>query len=297
MKFLIPRAATPASVLAVLAMSTLAAQEPRRLNQPDSIPLDLATALMSAGGIGNDPQIMIGAVPGWMTPRIAVPANARILGSAFIGTTGLAIISTPDMPDAALMSVRRELQAKGWKSAPPQPSYGGGFRSASMAAAMDPSRSYLCSDQQMLYTSARRRGVNTDVSLRISAMPPVGNGPCNPRDLPPGYPRSPWPTLYNPMGVPDGAQLCGADGPFGSQGTSAVVRTPMSAASLIDHYAKQLSDSGWRAPSDSTSVIGRTWTRTDSTGAPVELTITVATSPRDASCRTLNMSVHTLKKP
>lgn len=297
MKLLIVRRSIAAALFVVGATATAVAQEPRRLIQSDSIPVDLATALIASGGLGGDPQLLVGTVPGWMTTRIFVPPNARILGSAFMGVTGIAIVSTPDMPDVAMAAMRRELESRGWKNPPAQPSYGGGFRPATMMPGMDATRISVCGGDQMLNASAtRRRGVATDIVIRIVASPP-GYGVCTPRELPAGYRPPPWPTLFNPAGVVDANQLCGGDNPFGSSGTGALLRTPMSATALLDHYAKQLRDSGWRTPSDTATVMGRTWTRTDSTGAPVELTITVASSPRDASCRTLNMAVHTLKKP
>ena len=296
MKVLIPHPATLAPWLVACALATSAAQEPRRLNQADSIPIDLATALLASGGLGGDPEILVGGVPGWATARMYVPPNGRILGSAFMGTTVVAIISTPDMPDVAMAAMKRELQSRGWKAPPPQPSYGGGFRPAP-SQNMETTRVSFCGDQQMLNASAtRRRGVSTDIIVRITPAPPRFST-CTPPELPPGYRPPPWPTLFHPAGVPDATQLCGGDSPYGSSSIGSFVRTTTNATSLLDHYGKQLADSGWRTPTDTASIVGRTWTRTDSTGAPVELTITVATSPRDASCRTLNMSVRTLKKP
>jgi hypothetical protein len=162
----------------------------------------------------------------------------------------------------------------------------------------DGTRAVLCgADHQMLTVSAaRRRGVSTDIVMRIATM--SGNySTCNPPQLPAGFRAPPWPTLYHPTGVADGGQACNADNNFGSNGTSAIVRTPTASESLLEHYGKQLQDSGWQVPPGTGSIIGRTWTKTDSTGAPVELTITVAASLRDPSCRTLNMSVRTLRKP
>ena len=54
-----------AAVFALLtSVGTAQAQEPKRLLQSDSIPLDLAQALVSAGGFGGAPQILVGAMPG-----------------------------------------------------------------------------------------------------------------------------------------------------------------------------------------------------------------------------------------
>jgi len=53
------------------------AQEPRRLAQPDSVPLDPVTALVVGGGLGGDPQILVGSFPGWIANRLYMPTNAR----------------------------------------------------------------------------------------------------------------------------------------------------------------------------------------------------------------------------
>jgi hypothetical protein len=295
---ILPRHLAAACLLAGVVVSS-AAQEPRRLNQADSIPVELATALIASGGLGGDPQILVGSVPGWMTNRIYIAPNARVLGSAFMGTTAVAIVSSPDMPDVAIAALKRELMTKGWKTPPPQPQYGGGFRSATMNLVNgDGTRAMLCgADQQMLTaTATRRRGVSTDIVMRIATY--SGNySTCNPPQMPPGFRPQPWPTLYHPTGVAEGSQACNAENSFGSNGTGAIVRTPTASESLLDHYGKQLQDSGWQVPPGNGSIIGRTWTKTDSAGAPMELTITVAASLRDPSCRTLNMTVRTLRKP
>jgi hypothetical protein len=298
MNLLIPSRRVAAALLIASAIATTGAQEPRRLNQPDSIPVELATALISSGGLGGEPQILVGSLPGWMTNRVYIAPSARVLGSAFIGTTAVAIVSSPDMPDVAMTSLRRELLAKGWKTPPPPPQYGGGFRPATMnLAAGDPTRVTLCgADQQVLTASAaRRRGVSTDIVMRIATYSNFST--CNPPQMPTGYRPPPWPTLYHPQGISEASTACNADNNFGSSGTGAMVRTPTTSESLLDHYGKQLQDSGWQMPPGTGAITGRTWTKTDSTGAPVELTITVASSLRDPSCRSLNMTVRTLRKP
>jgi hypothetical protein len=46
------------AVVLLAAVSVVSgAQEPRPLIQPDSVPLDLATALIGAGGLGGDMQM------------------------------------------------------------------------------------------------------------------------------------------------------------------------------------------------------------------------------------------------
>jgi len=67
------------------------AQEPRRLAQPESVPLDLVTALVSVGGLGGDPQILVGSLPGWITRAgRATSVNAAIIGRTWsrVDSTG-----------------------------------------------------------------------------------------------------------------------------------------------------------------------------------------------------------------
>ncbi len=276
--------------------STSRAQEPRRLATSDSIPVDLASALISSGGIGGDPQILVGALPGWIASRIYIPANARVLGSAFMGQTVVGVLAMADAPEVVIAELKRELPSHGWKTPPAQAYYGGGFRPASLAEALGGSATslMLCGDQLMLSTSARRqRGTNTVVVVRVSAQ--NGQyGPCIPQQMPPGMTRSPFPTLFNPAGAAEGSVDCQRN--YGSSGTGTQLRTAMSSDSIFGHYAKQLQDSGWKAAPEA-RIVGRTFTRTDSTGTPLELSLTIASSARDSTCREINMQVRTLRKP
>jgi hypothetical protein len=178
---------------------------------------------------------------------------------------------------------------------------GGGFRSATTPVGLPYGRDVLCSDQQMLTASAtRRRGVATDVTLRVNSAT-LGYNSCHP--MQPNQPpvRSNMPTLYNPIGAGDPRMNaeCTMSMGFSSSGTGAWLRTPMTADALLDHYAKQLADSGWAAGAsqEKNTIAGRTWTRSDSSGAPMEVTITVTSSAREPGCRELNMQVRTYRKP
>jgi hypothetical protein len=280
-------------------VSALRSQEPRRLATPDSVPLELAAALVSAGGFATEPQILVGSMPEWIANRIYVPSAARVLGSAFLGTTVVAVVSLPAASDSVLIDFKRELLQRGWKTPPPPPTYGGGgFRPAApLATDASLTRMILCNDQQTLTASAaRRRGTTTDVTFRV-----IGNGtysPCHPPQMPMAVPRSPFPTLFNPTNAVD-ARMNGdcSSMLMGSMGTGTTLRTSMTAESLLDHYGRQLQDSGWTAAGERASFVSRSWTRPDSSGAPVETVITISTPARDPGCRELNLQVRTLRKP
>lgn len=287
-----------ATLLLSLPLARGWAQEPRRLAQPDSVPFDLASALVGAGGLGGEPQILVGSLPGWVTGRIKVSPNANVLGSAFFGSTVVGILSLSDSPETAIADMKRDLLAQGWRAPPPQPSYGGGFRPATMYAMVDgtPTRITLCGDQQLLTVSAiRRRGTTTEVTLRLS--PSQNYSTCSPQPFPQGVSRSPFPTLYNPSASTDARITSACSSQYGSSGTSTTLMTAIAATGLLDHYGKQLQDSGWHAPAPGNSIAGRTWTKVDSAGTPLELNLTVATSARDSTCREINMQVRTMRKP
>ena len=291
-------AAIGASALAS-PVTALRSQEPRRLTSPDSVPLELAAPLVSAGGFATEPQILVGSMPEWIANRIYVPSGARVLGSAFLGTTVVVVVSLPAASDSVLVEFKRELLQRGWKTPPPPPTYGGGgFRpAASTTVDGSPMRLTLCNDQQMLTASAaRRRGTTTNVTFRVLGT--ATYSPCHPPQMPTSMARSPFPTLFNPPNAAD-ARMNGdcSSTLMGSMGTSTTLRTPMTAESLLDHYGRQLQDSGWTAVGERASILGRSWTRPDSSGTPVETVITVSTPARDPGCRELNLQVRTLRKP
>src|SRR5207253_2213189 len=120
---------------------------------------------------------------------------------------------------------------------------------------------------------------------------------CNPPQVPADANRQPYPTLFNPAGSNDVrlANDCRANS-SSTTGTGTLLRSAIDPSALLDHYARQLQDSGWHAPNDKLSIVGRTWTRTDSTGAPIELTLTVTTSAHDPMCRELSLQVKTMRK-
>jgi hypothetical protein len=287
------------AALAFTAAATSRAQEPRRLISADSIPRDLAAALIASGGFGADPQILIGSMPEWIGNRLSIPSGARVLGSAFLGTTVVAVVAMPLASDTMMNQLKSDLMRHGWTNPPPQPSYGGGFRPAPAGMTIDRplTRLTLCRDQQTLIAYAsRQRGTVTDITYRVSTEA-GGYSVCRPPQLPAGMTRSPFPTLYTPPTTPDARMSGDCASNYGGSTTSATLQTSMTPEALLDHFARQLQDSGWTSSTDKASIIGRTWSRTDSSGTPVQAVITVMTPPQNPACRELNLQVRTMQKP
>ena len=72
---------------------SLMAQAPAPLKQPESIPYELAAQLMGAGGLSSESQILVGSMPEWVTNRVVSPPNARVVGSAFLGSTVVVVFA------------------------------------------------------------------------------------------------------------------------------------------------------------------------------------------------------------
>jgi hypothetical protein len=296
-----------ASLILLLAgsASLAAAQGREALSQPEMVPIDLVTALVQAAGVPGPttPRILVGSAPGWVIPRIVVPNGGRIVGSAFQGTAVLTIVNVPAPGDSVIEQIRQALLAHGWKVPPPLPqfaSYGGGFRAApATPAGMPVDRTTLCDDEQALTTSlVRRDAKSADIAYRIFQVTGVGSV-CKPMQYPqPSIMRLPMPTLYNPVGSQDARGMIECSTNIaGSSGTGTTLRTAMAPEAILDHYASQLTDSGWKSGGDRGNTVIRTFSRADSTGAPIEVSITIATSPRSELCHEVNMQVRSLRKP
>ncbi|MGH7654053.1 MAG: hypothetical protein ACREN6_05255 [Gemmatimonadaceae bacterium] len=288
--------------IALVAFPALAlAQIKAPLTEPATVPTELAAALIGAGGInGNDePRLLVGAIPEWVTPRIVVPGGAKVLGAAFQGTSVLAVINIPYASETIVTDLKQQLLQRGWKAIPVRtPMAIGGFLPApALAPEGPPLRVTLCEGPNMMSVFlARRDSHSADVVYRLST--PSGISVCNAPQMPTGMYRSPFPPLYNPTRSAD-ARMTGdcSTTMLGSQGQGTTLRTALSADSLLEHYGRQLTDSGWTAARDRGVTVGRTYSKTDASGAPVELVLTVASSARDESCRDVNMQVRTLRKP
>jgi len=289
--------------LALLAIAIAApatssfAQEREPLRRPSSVPLELATALASAGGFGSEPQILVGELPEWVIARLYLPRESRVVGSAFIGTTVIGILSVPVSSDTLLKEFDRELRQRGWKAPPIIPSMGGVFRPApSSAISGAPRRITLCGDRQILNASIlRQQASSTTVIIRLSSS--GSPGICNPPPYPPDRSRPNLPTLYDPENATAGrmGRECVEAG-YGSFGSGTRLKTTMSAGALLEHYGRQLQDSGWSPSTLVPSISGHTWTRRDSTGL-VQLSLIVKPMGDDASCREVELSVRTSRVP
>jgi hypothetical protein len=163
-------------------------------------------------------------------------------------------------------------------------------------------RTTLCRDDGTLIVSAApARGGATNVTLRLSTLVgPTAYTTCNPPPRPEMPANRPmFPTLYDPPITGEATTAPNACFPNynGSSGTQNYLRTTLSPDLVLEHYARQLQDSGWTATGPALATVGRTFMRRDSTGAPIDLTLTVAASPKGPGCRDVSMQVRNPSKP
>ncbi|HVZ49244.1 MAG TPA: hypothetical protein VG916_10705 [Gemmatimonadaceae bacterium] len=261
-----------------------------------AVPHDLAIALLSMNrpiGSYPDAQIWVGEVPQNLSRQLYVPPAATVLGGAGGGSTMAAVVRYPVAYEPLRASLRRELAQLGW-TIPPEFGYGGGFRPLPPPRDTTAFPSTLCQGTSVLTLSVTRREVAaTTVVLQVSSG--SGYGLCTRPTVmsTSGYQRPPFPTLFYPPGISyPSTPVCSA-AMTGSAGTSGTIQTTKTGAELLDHFAKQLADSGWTPTGDNAAYAVGTWTRPDSTGAKVELTVTVRGMAGGQGCRELEMRVRT----
>jgi hypothetical protein len=251
-------------VLALAApFSRAATQAPAPLAHPDAIPFDLASVLLSTSSFAGEPQVLVGAAPGWILPRLYIPDGARVFGSAFLGQSVVTVIALPTNADTSTADISAALVQRGWHTPPPPPARMnvGGFRPAPMPQSV--SRVMLCGERDLMNTYTRRHAGS--VVYLIEHVSPSGTvGPCHPPEPPRSFSviASPFPTLIDPPG--SDSRGCSLTPISGSSGIGTALRADMAPQALLDYFGQQLADSGWTAVDATMPTVARSFTRRDS---------------------------------
>jgi hypothetical protein len=257
---------------------------------PDSLSRDLALALLGGGRfMVGTPKLYVGQLPPVAQNLLYVPPTARVLGTTEYATQSFTLMDVPGPPDSVRALVRRELARAGWKPAPQFAGYGGGFRYTTGTQAVP---SNFCHDSLMLRVGFDQ---TTVPAMRVSYIITHGdNNGCAPRRAIANYLQ--MPTLFHPDGsLYDAVCSRALTGNIASTSTSAQVRSALSDDALLDHYARQLKDSGWTAASE-VNTVSRTMSRTDSSGAQLETTLTIRTVGA-TGCKQIDLGLRRLRTP
>ena len=276
------RAAGFARVLAValaLNASRAAAQRP---SSSDAIPRDLAAALLAEIG-ATSPDFIVGGIPPMFADRIPTLPGARVLGSMLTPTAATIAMSLPLRADSVRTLVMRELTNRGWRGSPVG-NTGGGFRPASSRGP-----SVYCADGRGLtfslsvpsYGTTLLRFVIRDGSFNCGAATNGGGFVAS---------SSFMPTLVNPRDVLPSSATCRTQGSGFGQLFTTAMRVAMTPEQLMDHYAKQLTDSGYLPLTGDSDIreMNRTFTRRRT---PMDLPSAAGTPPVQTQTVTLRMSI------
>ena len=257
-----------------------------------SVPRDLAAAFVHMY-LANDTSSMVDFAPDSIPPSIsaivAIPPGARLLGTVSVGKTAYVLGTSTSPADSVLAWFARQAAQHHWPAEALVRATGnplaGGFRPA------PPVRpTIFCVDGNGLDIAAKTLSGLTTFRVRVSP-----NGfPCTLSAVAfrPIAPRSPLPTLYNPVNSSASGQ-CFSTGPRQSTQTQLVVE--MTPAELLQHYALQLEKQGWSPMQGEFPVVTQTWSRRDSAGVTEVATLTIGVSPTAPMCRTGTLDVTTLR--
>jgi hypothetical protein len=258
---------------------------------PDSLPRELVEALLRpylglySGGASG---FVVGHVPASLAPFFFVPPGARVLGGIETPTTTVVVLSVPMSVDDVRSAYRREQLRLGWTMPSPAGARGWGFVPApgmgqdgtltfchiGQSIQIVP---YQMSSQPLIVTATvQNYGTSCGTQIRFGMQASTAVE---------------LPLLMNPQdaGMNDRACLSSNLSLVGSNGTSERLQTKLSPTQLLEHFSRQLSDSGWSA-SPALAAVRRVWTRPDSGGAARELTLTITPSAV-SGCQELSMQV------
>ncbi|HEX6747616.1 MAG TPA: hypothetical protein VF092_10035 [Longimicrobium sp.] len=236
---------TPPLLVALAVPAILTASPPAAAQ--NSIPAELATALVAMPTGSTPEQIVVGRIPNGFPAGVA-PAGGRVLGGIARDTSSaVAAFAVPQAPAEATAALRQALAEGGWSS-PGDPRPQRGFIDPNPMRNMG----FLCRGAEMLSTAAAPApGGGAYVRLDYSRARRMS--PCAMmRAARPGG-MAPWDSVPIPaLTAPEGATaLATGSGvlpaSFGRSGASAStrLRTDQSAAALVQHYAAQLRAAGW----------------------------------------------------
>jgi hypothetical protein len=294
-------------IVSVVAASATAASpgtlhaQVRRLTDvsADSVPKALVEAVIDPIGTmrmmagGARPRLLVGTLPSGLAQRLWIPPGSTVLGGIESSGFGIAIIHSAMSEDSLNAGYAREEPRLGW-TLPPARTVAGpamGFVQAPTTLAVGSGvveGGLFCSG-------------GTTLSISVSPIDPLmreiratamnlGDARCQPaaasRVIMPNRPN--YPTLVNPPGSGPGYANCSSWNSMGGGGTTRL-QTGMSADEVLQHYAKQLTDSGWTPGPDQT--VSRSWSHRDSTGTLTQVTLTARLAPASPGCVEVQMEV------
>jgi len=276
---------------------TLVAQAPRSTG-PDSLPRELVEALLRSGisAYGGDgSEFVVGRVPTSLAPFLYVPRDANVLGGVENSSNTVAVFKVRMTSEELRGVYGRELPRLGWTSSSGRPGMGWGFAPAPGSGPTGSGLEYCHIGQSLQITPNE-----TPSGLTVTAVVRNYGGACAGRVA--FVPASPsgvaMPSLINPPDASMNQPGCYQPQPLGvgsGRSMSERLETSITADKLLEHFARQLADSGWSPAGQQAASVRRTWTRADAGGTIREITLSI-TPLANSACQEVSMQVREVSK-
>lgn len=291
------RTSTWVGILALLAVGvdamTLGAQGAR---DAEMIPRELLlSALAVYGGFGaaRPPDVQVGDIPADIRAQLPDISGMKVIGTVTMPYGTTVVLGAAISSDSLRRTLERSLKAKGYEPAKPiaregLPSAQGFIPSPDFSTAW-------CSAGSSLVASTESRGSGASV-VRIVVGQYAAMGRCPQQRLIVNVISdfSMLPTLYDPEGASSNSQKCvTAYRSSSGNGIRNIIALQLAPSMLLDHYGKQLRDSGWtRADTLGAGMrVSRSWLKRTSGGDEQYLTLSVVVPADQPQCRIVEATV------
>ena len=238
-------------VLTIVAAPRLSNAQERRLQEqnPASIPTELALALLEGAefGSGRQPRIVVGHAPEGMLESVMSFEGGTVIGGLTSERNAIVIFAFTLPPNQVVLSLDRQLLARGWTPPPSPESTRGGFVSSAYVSAFG---NVYCRDSMPLFvTSLPAPAGGTYLKL---AQRRDRDFVCRPRE---GERFSAVEFKYPVLLVPPGmsSHSSGSSSGGGSSSINTRLTGPLKPAEALAHYRAQLDAAGWLTRSPGTS--------------------------------------------
>lgn len=237
-------------LLTIVAAPRLSNAQERRLQEqnPASIPTALALALLEGAGYdsGRQPRVVVGRAPEGMLQSVMSFEGGTVIGGLTSDRSTIVVFAFTLPPNQVILSVDRQLRARGLRPPPPPPEVDrGGFVSSSFGYGGGGASGYCADSTGVAVASVPAPGGGT--YLKVTQPRNQEYNLCTPRDMRwriMAMPALKFPALLPPPGM---SSMGGGGGSGGnSTSISAHLTGPLKPAELVAHYRTQLDAAGWR---------------------------------------------------
>jgi len=218
---------------------------PAQEQNPPTVPTELVQALLGRGeyDTGRAPRLFVGRAPDGVPSSVTSIEGGTVLGGMEEGRNAVVVLAFTLPPNQVVLSVDRQLRARGWNPPPPPPDVDrGGFVSSAYGT---PFGNAYCSDSTSLaITSIPAPRGGTYLKITQQRNPQFSF--CRPSDRARFLfgTQFKFPALLPPPGMISHGGGSGSGG--NSSSISARLSGPLKPAELVAHYRAQLDAAGWR---------------------------------------------------